>query len=226
MTQSGRDLWLSSRSSATVTHRPPALVMTWDGRLDNRADLQLRLGIPSAQAGDPDLALAVFERFGIDGLCSLIGDWSLVIWDRASRTLHLGRDYMGTRPSTTVAIATAAWSSHLSELVERTGQRDALCDGFAAHFASLRPSPHHAARSDTLSRVLPACRSARADVRRTRALAARAREIRYRDARAYEEHLRALWRDALGARLRTEARCGPSRAAAWTPHLSSAWPIA
>jgi asparagine synthase (glutamine-hydrolysing) len=207
MTRSGRDLWLSSRSSATVTHRPPALVMTWDGRLDNRADLQLRLGIPSAQAGDPDLALAVFERFGIDGLCSLIGDWSLVIWDRASRTLHLARDYMGTRPLYYRRDRDGvAWSSHLAELVERTGQRDALCDGFAAHFMSLRPSPHLTPYEGIHAVPGATCVSFAASGREThtRFWQLAPGEIRYRDARTYEEHLRALWRDALGARLRTE----------------------
>jgi asparagine synthase (glutamine-hydrolysing) len=207
MTQNSDDVWLFAGSSARVTHRSPALVMTWDGRLDNRDDLLLPLGGDSIPSADPDIALAVFDRFGIDGLKSLVGDWSLAIWDRTRRILLLARDYMGARPLYYHRNRHwIAWSSDLGELVTRSGRSDALGDAFAAHFMSLRPSPDltpyegvHAVPAGTcISIATSGCATT------TRFWRLAPGQIRYSDARTYEEHLRALWRDALRARLRTD----------------------
>src|SRR5262245_13237969 len=91
------DVWTYGRLTSR-TMRSPALAIAWDGRLDNREDLLQRLGAPTSPIADSEIALAAFSQLGVDGLQSLIGDWSLVIWDRSRRVLHLARDYMGARP--------------------------------------------------------------------------------------------------------------------------------
>ena len=74
--------------------------ITFDGRLDNREDLLLRLcdGLRD-HPGDPLLALAAYEQGGIDGLHSLIGDWSLAIWDKTREEVILASDFAGVRLS-------------------------------------------------------------------------------------------------------------------------------
>ena len=92
-------LWTGAPSAPQPARSLSGLVIAWDGRLDNRHDLLLRLGpLAGDGAGDAALAAAAFERWGSDGLRALVGDWSLAIWDGAARTLHLARDYMGVRP--------------------------------------------------------------------------------------------------------------------------------
>ncbi len=87
------------------------------------------------------IALSVFERWGIEGLRFLIGDWSLSIWDPHQRTLHLARDYMGVRPLYYCATdQSVMWSSSLGEIAQRAGRVDALSDEFVAAFMTLRLS--------------------------------------------------------------------------------------
>src|SRR6185437_5225251 len=92
-------LWAGASEWDNPHRSSSGMVAAWDGRLDNRDDLLLRLGQPlGGSASDVGIALAVFERWGVEGLRFLIGDWSIAIWDRPLRTLHLARDYMGVRP--------------------------------------------------------------------------------------------------------------------------------
>lgn len=201
-------VWTGNRRSASFARAPGGLVATWDGRLDNRDDLLIALGRACADAtADGDIALAAFERWGTGGLRRLVGDWSIVIRDTTRRAVHLARDYMGARPLyCCVEPRFAAWSGDLAELVERAGRIDALSDAFAARFMSLR-TPSDATPYAGVQAVPPGtCMSIDSTGRviRTRFWDLEAGEIRYPDARAYEEQLRALWTDAVRARLQTK----------------------
>ena len=205
MTQ-GTSVWLGE----TVSARPGRLrhlIATWDGRLDNREDLRLRLAAPHDAADtDRETALAVFERWGIAGLGFLVGEWSIAIFDGSTRTIHLARDYMGVRPlSYCVDASGAAWSADLGELVERTARAEALSDIFAARFMGLRPSADVTPYEGVHAVPPGVCVSidARGRLVQTRLWTLNPGDIRYRDERTYEEHLRALWSDAVQARLRT-----------------------
>ncbi|HET7287248.1 MAG TPA: hypothetical protein VFI71_07245, partial [Pyrinomonadaceae bacterium] len=55
-------------------------VLHFDGRLDNRSDLLLRLSLNS-DTSNAAIARATYERWGTAGFVHLIGDWSLVIRD-------------------------------------------------------------------------------------------------------------------------------------------------
>lgn len=183
------------------------LSIAWDGRLDNRDDIRLRLPADSGHASDPDLALASFDRWGTAGLRSLIGDWSLAIDDAGRRVLHLARDYMGARPLYYCAAEQGvSWSRDLGELVDRCGRQDALSDLFAARFMSLRPLPGITPYEGVHAVAPGTCVSIDAAGNEThlRFWTIAAGEIRYPDPAAYEEHLRALWREAVGARLRVD----------------------
>src|SRR5260370_28381994 len=55
-------VWAGERSDQQPQRSPAGFVITWDGRLDNRDDLLLRLGgcLPRG-AGDAAIALSLFE---------------------------------------------------------------------------------------------------------------------------------------------------------------------
>lgn len=74
--------------------------ITWDGRIDNRAELTrlLALDAPAAAAlTDADFVLAAFARWGEACVEHLLGDWALVIWDSEARRLFAAKDPLGWR---------------------------------------------------------------------------------------------------------------------------------
>jgi asparagine synthase (glutamine-hydrolysing) len=209
LTQGADGVWLGERRSPGISRRPPGLAATCDGRIDNCDDLRLRLGLAPSDAGyDADVALAAFERWGIDGLRSIVGDWSLVIWEGARRAVHLARDYMGARPLYYCVDSRAvAWSSDLAELVVRTRQTHGLSEQFAARFMALGV-PSHLTPYESVYAVPPGVCvsiSSAGRVAHSRFWTLDIGEIRHPDPRAYEERLRVLWRDAVRARMRTDA---------------------
>lgn len=69
-------------------------LLVFDGRLDNRPDLLLRLGLGDREGralSDAALVGRVWERWGRDGLIHLIGMFALAHWDPAARRLTLAR---------------------------------------------------------------------------------------------------------------------------------------
>lgn len=203
------DAW--SAAGGGVRRHPSGLAMTLDGRIDNREELRLRLGsgiVATAEADDDaGVLLAMVERWGTDVFAAIVGEWSAVVWDGSRRTLHLARDYMGTRPLYYCTSADAvAWSTDLQDVVERTGRFDELTDRFAAQFMTLSPRPETTPYEGVHAVPPGACLTFTATGSATIAQFWHIAdgEIRYRDPRAYEEQLRSLWRDAVLARLRTQ----------------------
>jgi asparagine synthase (glutamine-hydrolysing) len=87
-----------------VSNRQPLVggggrfVMVADARLDDCEDLAEALGLVSASAGDSELVLRAFERWGEACLERLYGDYAFAVWDRERRRWLLARDGMGGRP--------------------------------------------------------------------------------------------------------------------------------
>ena len=74
------------------------LVITAEGRIDNREELFDALGVPHPErAVTPDgtLILKAYEKWGQDCPDRLLGDWSFAVWDRQERKLFLARDHDG-----------------------------------------------------------------------------------------------------------------------------------
>src|SRR6266566_294168 len=65
-------------------------VITWDGCLDNSAELIRELS-DSLTIGSTDVAVvaAAYEKWGSDCFAKLIGDWALSIWEPHDRSLIL-----------------------------------------------------------------------------------------------------------------------------------------
>ena len=76
--------------------------LVWDGRLDNRVELQSLLGGARRQlhtgASDPAVVLATYEELGTNFVARLLGDFALAVFDPRSQQLILARDSFGVRP--------------------------------------------------------------------------------------------------------------------------------
>ena len=183
-------------------------VLHWDGRLDNRDDLLLRLR--DSLKGDTDntaIARAIYERWGVDGLVHLIGDWSVVIRDRANGSTVLASDFAGVRPLYYhVDRGHVLWSSRLETLVALTEISD-LDEQYIAGFLTCGGYPNHTPYKGIYS-VPPGhavCVSSERTVIRRFWTMPVGDTIRYRNPRRYEEELRELFRTAVAVRLQTES---------------------
>ncbi|MGZ5462808.1 MAG: asparagine synthetase B family protein [Thermoanaerobaculia bacterium] len=80
-----------------IARRGP-LLAAWDGRLDNGDEIRRACGGDVRETGDLACVLAAWERWGLDALARLVGDFALAVWDAGTHRLVLARDGLGTRP--------------------------------------------------------------------------------------------------------------------------------
>src|SRR5215813_2369575 len=183
-------------------------VAHWDGRLDNHEDLQQQLRDSLRDdTSDASIARASYERWGINGLVHLIGDWSLVIRDRVNVTTVLASDFAGVRPLYYhVRREGVLWSSRLQDLVEATKISE-LDEQYLGAFLIYSGCPNRTPYKDIYS-VPPGhavcVSSEETKIYRFWELPV-GDVIRYRDERRYEEQFRALFREAVAVRLQTQA---------------------
>lgn len=71
--------------------------LLFDGRLDNRTELQHRLQLSSSNPDDGQIVLAAFQKWGSSAFSKLVGDWALSLWSAGEDALYLARDHAGTR---------------------------------------------------------------------------------------------------------------------------------
>lgn len=198
-------VWKDSAEPAPFRSSSGRLI-SFDGRIDNRDDLVIQLHGDLRARSDAALAVAAFDRWGIDGLGRIVGEWSAAIWDAPLRTLHLARDYMGVRPLYYAAGARRVmWSSNLGELAARSGRADALSEPFAATAIVQEISPELTPYEGVRAVPPGSCVSidAAGAAARRRFWSIGSNTIRLRAEDDYEEALRSLWRDAVRVRLRT-----------------------
>lgn len=183
-------------------------VLAWDGRLDNRDDLLLRLkGSLQSDTSNQSLALAAYEHWGANGFVHLIGDWSVVIRDPTNRTIVLATDFAGVRPLYyNLRPGGILWSTRLQSLVEASGI-DELDEKYVAGFLSFGGCPNRTPYKEIQS-VPPGhalCMSAtEATIRPFWALPI-GDSIRYQNPHRYEDQLRALFQEAVAVRLQTDS---------------------
>jgi asparagine synthase (glutamine-hydrolysing) len=181
-------------------------VLHWDGRLDNRSDLLLRLRDSLRGANtNAAIARATYDRWSTDGLVQLIGDWSLVLRDYENRTTVLASDFAGVRPLYyRVHNGNVQWSNRLQSLVDVNWDLD---EAFVAGFLTFGGYPNRTPYKGIYS-VPPGhavCVSA-SGTKITRFWSMPAGDtIQYRNQHRYEEELRALFCEAVAVRLQTES---------------------
>lgn len=108
-----------SRSEVQPHLSPSGCVIVWDGRLDNRdqllSDVAGRLPQPSS---DVEIVANAYDRWGSESFSRLLGDWAMSIWNPATQTLTLARDFMGVRKLYYVADGAAIkWCTVLDPLL-------------------------------------------------------------------------------------------------------------
>lgn len=77
------------------------LCLTFDGRIDNRAELEAALrerGDLPGDGTDAAMMLAAYRCWGEEALTRIVGDFAVVIWDAARRRLFCARDCLGMKP--------------------------------------------------------------------------------------------------------------------------------
>ena len=197
-------LWRDA--SPALWPSPSGRVIAFDGRIDNRDDLLIQLHDDLRARSDAAIAVAAFDRWGLDGLGRLVGEWSAAIWDAPRRTLHLARDYMGTRPLYYAAgDRSVMWSTNLGELAIRAERVDALSEAFIAVAVGRAlvadVTPYEGIRAIAPGTCVSWTADGTAAARRFWTIGSST--IRLRADGDYEEALRSLWSDAVRVRLRT-----------------------
>jgi len=187
---------------------PSGVVITWDGRLDNRADLVSELR-DSLTINSTDIAIVAvaYEKWGVGCLAKLVGDWALSIWNPVSRLLILAKDPIGTRHLFySFDNNKVTWCTILDPLVRFAETTFTLNEEYIAGWFSYFPAAHltpyvgiHAVppSSSVLLRPGKHTVSKYWDFDP-------ARRIRYRTDEAYEEHFRTVFAQAVQRRLRSD----------------------
>jgi asparagine synthase (glutamine-hydrolysing) len=180
-------------------------VITWDGRLDNRAELIGELqGTLHGRSSDVEIIATAYEQWGTNCLRKLLGDWALAIWDPNRRSLTLAKDFVGTRHLYYRAKeGQITWSTILDPMI--LGEQGlSLSEEYIAGWFSSFPEPHltpyvgiHAvppssfvllcAEKETVTKYWEFEASSR---------------IRYACDAEYEEHFRTVFTEAVRRRIR------------------------
>jgi|HubBroStandDraft_6_1064221.scaffolds.fasta_scaffold47584_1 asparagine synthase (glutamine-hydrolysing) len=185
------------------------VVVTWDGRLDNRAELirQLR-NVLTISSTDVSIVAAAYEEWGTDSFAKLIGDWAFSIWDANSRSLILAKDPIGTRHLYySIDKGQVTWSTILDPLVLFAGRSFVLNEEYIAGWFSFFPAPHLTPYVGIHS-VPPsssvAIRGGKQTISKYWELDPTKR-IRYSTDAEYEEHFRTVLAEAVRRRLRSDS---------------------
>jgi asparagine synthase (glutamine-hydrolysing) len=181
------------------------VVFTWDGRLDNRAELIRRLrDVPPTSSTDASIVAAAYDTWGTKCFAEFVGDWALSIWDAKSRSLILAKDPIGTRQLYyCVENNQVTWSTILDPLVLFAGKSFALCEEYIAGWFSFFPAAHLTPYTGIRS-VPP---SSWVVIRNRNQTVTKywdfdpAKKIRYHSDAEYEEHFRAVFGEAVRRRL-------------------------
>jgi asparagine synthase (glutamine-hydrolysing) len=193
-----------SRLHQSATLLANCEVLGWEGRLDNRDELRRRLGdAVSVDATVPALVCAAYERWGVDGLAGVIGDWSVVILDRRRHAVVLASDFAGVRPLYYHRDADSLlWSTRLEPLRAQTGI-STLDEHYVAGFLLSGGYPDRTPYAEIYS-VPPGRAVVVTDgsttVQSFWSLSAR-ESLAYADERDYDDQFRSLFREAVAVRL-------------------------
>jgi asparagine synthase (glutamine-hydrolysing) len=117
------------------------VVVTFDGRLDNRDELARRLGFcGNCTLSDGALVVGAFETLGPNTFELLAGEYACVLWDEVRRSLFLARSRCGTRQLFyTIDSSTITWSSEIDHLVLKTSVDPVVNDDYAVGYLYYQP---------------------------------------------------------------------------------------
>ena len=176
--------------------------LTFDGRLDNHAELAHLLCVESETLCDSALILRSFQRWGEECFSRFIGDWALALWNNPERTLYLARDHAGSR---TLFFEQAGdsftWSTYLETFFVERARRD-LDERYAASYLAALPlrnlTPYKGIEAVPPAHYLRL--NAGVITKKPHWQCATSETIRYRDHREYDEHFLVLFQQSIERR--------------------------
>ncbi len=183
-------------------------VITWDGRLDNRAELisELKDSLTIAST-DAAIVAAAYEKRGADCLGRLIGDWALSIWNPRERSVLLAKDPIGTKHLYySFEKHHVTWSTILDPLVLFAGRTFEICEEYIAGWFAHLPAAHLTPYAG-IHAVPP---SSSVLLRPGKQTVSKywdfdpGKKIRYRTDAQYEEHFRNVLATAVQRKLRSD----------------------
>lgn len=187
---------------------PSGAVITWDGRLDNRAELISELrDYLTVNSTDVAVVVAAYEEWGASCLGRLIGDWALSIWNPRDRSVLLAKDTIGTKHLYySFDNDQVTWSTILDPLVRLAGKTFEICEEYIAGWFSRFPAVHLTPCIGVHS-VPPSSfvllRAGRHTVSQYWDFNPQKR-IHYRTDTEYEEHFRNVFATAVQRKLRSD----------------------
>lgn len=185
------------------------LVLVADARIDNRSSLisTLRRILPTSTPTDAELILAAYRRWGADCAAHLIGDFAFALWDQRERRLFAARDPMAMRGfHYRVEEDRVLFATDVAQILAAPGVPSRLYSPMvAAYLAGNFEDLTHTMYEGI--RALPPAHAMTVTPDGVRTweywtLDPTAR-IRYEDDRDYVAHFRALFTEAVRARLRS-----------------------
>ena len=187
---------------------PSGAVITWDGRLDNRAEIITELSdVLTISSTDVEIVAAAYEKRGTNCFGRLIGDWALSIWNPNSHLLILAKDPIGTRHLYySIDDNHVTWSTILDPLVLFADKTFAVCEEYVAGWLSYVPAVH-LTPYDGINSVPPSSsvllRPGKRAVNKYWDFDPD-KKIRYRTDAEYEEHFRSVFALSVKRRLRSD----------------------
>lgn len=183
-------------------------MMTFDGRLDNREDLQRALGLSERETCSiPDLVLEAYRRLGADGLRLMIGDFVFALWDARRSELVLCTDSIGLRVLYYhVSPDYVCWSSRSRALLDALSLPAEIDEAYVAAYLANQPpqaSPFREIEMVGGAHVVIATRD-RIQKKKYWAIDPD-HELRYRTDSEYEAHFRDVFGRAVECRLQADA---------------------
>lgn len=188
---------------------PPSLYFVFDGRLDNRPDLQRELGCDDAQGrclSDARLALLAYQRWAEGSFARLLGPFVLALYEADRRRVLCARDPLGGRTlfyhltPTHLIVASEEQAILTHPAVTATLHAPRL----ATYFAGQAPAPG-TTFFEAIHELIPAhAMVIEAETSRTWRYwdIDPGTAIRYRTDADYAEHFQALLHDSVACRLR------------------------
>lgn len=133
------DVRLEARSSGLQDD----ILLNWDGRLDNGAEIGAQLNAKSrGLVTDADFVQAAFQQWGLACFQHLVGDWAVAIWDGVQRRVVLARDFVGVRQLYFDRQTDHLnWCTVLDPLLHLRGRGSEICDEYLiGYLSTLQPS--------------------------------------------------------------------------------------
>jgi asparagine synthase (glutamine-hydrolysing) len=183
-------------------------VLTFDGRLDNRKDLALKLGIPDSRTPDPLLVVKIYDLLGDATFSNLIGEYALALWDRKHKSIRFVRSVCGSRPLYyTFTDTLLLWCSDFAHLVKTDGRHLTINDSYLLEYLASQPHYRHTPFHD-IKTVPPGtivCFTATFEQRSSCFWNCNeVPPLQLENDMAYESRLRDLLSEAVQAKLRTK----------------------